>query len=309
MKRATLLLASVALAACASTPEQDAINALPQAESVAIGQPVPSGHGGMLQPGQTSDFYQTTYLLSTSVNAGVGWVLGLVRAITTYPATSCSTDSCTWGPHTTALDPNTWELTVTRQDNPLQFQYTLSAEPKSHPELGFIPILTGTAQPSGIPHRGKGTFTVDFDADQRLDEPQSKSGTLTATYDNNGPLVIQVAFLHTDDVTAPGRRVNVQYDYADDSSGGGDLQVAWGDTNNTDTFSLHSRWLNTGAGRGDDQLNAPTISIQGTASECWGTDFSLLYYTSTDPNVGSGGDSSKCAFPTAIYASISPPTS
>jgi hypothetical protein len=307
MKPSTLLWASVGLAACASTPEQDAVNALPQAETVALGQPSPSGQGGMLQPGQTSDFYQETYALSTAVNGGVGWVLGLVKTITSFPATSCSADSCTWGPTTKALDPNTWKLEVTRLTDPLRFQYTLSAEPKSHPELGFIPILTGVAVPSGTPHRGQGTFTIDFDADQQLDDPQSRAGTLTADYSNDGPLAIQVTFLHTDDVTAPGRQVNALYEYADDSSGGGDLQVAWGNTANSDTFSLHSRWLNTGAGRGDDKLIAPSIPAAGTASECWGTNFALVYYTSTDPNVGSGGDSSKCAFPTAIYASINPP--
>ncbi len=306
--KTTLLSACFLFAACASTPEQDAVNALPQADSVALGQPAPSGGNSMLTPGQTSDYYQVTYALSTSVNWGVGWALGVVKYITTYPATSCTADSCTWGPVSKALDPNSWELTVTRSTDPLQYQYTLSAEPKSNTSLGFISVLTGTANPSGVAHHGKGTFTVDFDAAQQLDNPPAKTGTLTVTYSNDGPLAIGVTFMHTDDVTNPGHQVNVQYNYADDSSGGGDLQVAWGNTANTDTFSLHSRWLNTGAGRGDDELNAPSVPAQGTQSECWGTDFSLLYYTSTDTNVGTGGDSSKCAFPTAIYASISPPS-
>jgi hypothetical protein len=300
-------------AACGpSTLETEARSALPTQDQVALS--TPAGANGKsssaLQVGQPSDYYQMTWDLSQAVNGGVGGVMLVLQAVVAQPATSCTTDSCTWGPGSTALDPNIYKLVVTQQQTtPVSYQYVLSAEPKSNPSAGFFALISGTATPSGQPDQGSGTFTIDFNAAQNLDNPGNTVGQLTATYDNVGPLSVQVTFLGMADTQTPSQLDNANYAYADNASGGGDLQVAFENTTTSAITTLHSRWENDGSGRGDATYTSPSYSA--TASECWSSSFDVTFFESSDPSNPTfgpnSGQESACDWQGAVPATLQVP--
>lgn len=318
----TLLLVAAALAtACGETTlETEARAALPKQDAVALPTPGGATSANALSVGSPSDYYRLTYDLSSAVNGGVGSFLLLIQAVVSQPATTCTTDSCTWGPGSTALDPNTWELVVTQQPtNPVSYSYVLSAEPKSKPGAGFTTIVSGTATPESagpdagdVPDHGSGSFAMDFNAAQQLDNPSSTVGQLTATYDNVGPLQVQVTFLGMADTQTPGDLDNAAYSYADNSSGGGDLQIAFKNTSTDAVTTLNSRWEADGSGRGDATFAEPSYSA--TASECWSSasaGFDVTFFESSDPsNPAFGpnsGQQSACDFSSAVTATIQAP--
>ncbi|HUB05584.1 MAG TPA: hypothetical protein VMB50_01210 [Myxococcales bacterium] len=306
------LILAITAACGPSALEDEARSALPTQDQVALQAPggAPGTSSAAVTVGDHSDYYQLTWDMSSAVNGGVGATLLLLQAVVAQHATSCTATSCTWGPGSTALDPNTYELVVTKQaTTPVSYQYVLSAEPKSNPGAGFFSLISGTATPSGTVDHGSGTFTIDFDSAQKLDNPGQTVGQLTATYDNTGPLSVQVTFLGMADTQTPSQLDNANYAYADDSSGGGDLQVAFENTTTSATTTLHSRWESDGSGRGDASYSSPTYSA--TASECWSTSFEVTFFESSDPSNPvfgpNSGQESACDWQGAVPCTLQAP--
>jgi len=244
----TLALMSCDPSALPSAMEVQARNALPQKDGVALGNPQALARSpganttikSHLNVGNASDYYQLTYDVTQAVNGGVGWALDLVEDVVQWPPTKCGGDSCLWGPGSAALDPNQYQLLITHQTVPTdRYLYALSAEPKSNPGSGFLTILSGWAVPSPVPHKGAGEFTIDFDQAQKLDHPGDDVGSLTAGYNNFGPLAITVNFQGSKDNQHAGQWTDAIYQYADDATGGGDLQVAAKNTTSNDSFTIH----------------------------------------------------------------------
>jgi hypothetical protein len=304
-----ILLGAAALTACNAQKltADEARGALPYAENVQVGTPDSSAAvAAAVVPYavSNSDYFRLTRALAASVNGGVGLLLGTIRFVVSLPPTSCKDDTCTWGPGSQPTDYNIFMLTVTRSGD--EFDWALSAEPKSNPAAGFTRIIYGTAFPGAAPRRGHGSVTVDFDAAKALDGPHDDDGHIDCQYDARGPLSLACQFvnmLDSDPTAVPGSHIDAAYDFQASTSGG-DLQVAWATLPPTAaaTLSIHSRWDTTGAGRGDVQF-----VMGGTyqASECWGpgtTAFALVY--DTDPAFG---DENSCAFIPAAYATIAAP--
>src|SRR5207302_11032200 len=129
--------------------------AMPRSDSLKMNAPSSSassrdGSDGTLQQGvsavgSASGFFLTTVGLAAIVNGGAAVTLGILKAVTDLPATSCddASNTCTWGPGSGALDPNNYKLVVTKKSSPTRFEYALSGEPKTKPGSGFIVFLSG----------------------------------------------------------------------------------------------------------------------------------------------------------------------
>jgi hypothetical protein len=118
-----------------------------------------------------------------------------------------------------------------------------------------------------------------------------------------------VQFLGTKDPVEPTQTVNAAYQFAATASGG-DLQVATRNLTTQAALTLHSRWTDTGAGRGDASYSNPLVTY--TQSQCWesaSTLFNLVYQVSSPTQPGdTGGDQTVlCAFPSAEPPSITAP--
>jgi hypothetical protein len=300
-------------------------DALPNKSSVAMNTPggtstalkqAPSGE--LIKSGASPDAVSNDFYFGLTVSvvvispAPVAAFLDLVSDITANEPTSCIATSCTWGPGSAALDPNTYELTVSKDSDGKSFDWTLAGQAKSKPGSAFTPIAFGVATPSGTAHHGSGSFTVDFDAAATLDGTHTGTGKMVInSYSNTGPAQLSVTYTGaTDSTILPAQLENIAYSYAEDASGGGDLQFALHNVSASDNFSTHSRWKNDGSGRSDFRGMGAGITVQD--SDCWGpAPFTQVFFTSSVPSVNSPpfagpnvGVETSCAFSPAVFSTL-----
>ncbi len=318
MKKTTLLLAAaIVLAACGQTdPAEKFRDALPKSQAVQVGtyqsdtsgalsvQTAPLGDTPMAQ----SEYAYMSFLLATSINGGVGLTLSWVQFITVFPPTSCGEDSCTWGPALSDEGLNYWKLVVNHDGD--HFDWAFSGQPASNPSAPWVDILFGAAYPGADRDHGRGTLTVDFDAQDGLDHgpawTKTDYGRANIAYDNTGsPATVYVEFLgaRNDDDPANVYFMNAVYSF-EVASSGGQLQVAFENLSNADTVSLRTRWSPGGAGRGDAHAVASGGTVDYYASECWAgrsQDY-IEVYDSKYPEIGP--ESACSPFSSASYADI-----
>jgi hypothetical protein len=317
-----LVILLVALAACGSQALKDqARDAMPSKDSVQMSSPQAAStsspaQGNSIQQDSTagdhSPFFDMTVGVSTLFNGGTAIMLGIVEAVTQTPPTSCTTDSCTWGPGHGALDYNDYKLVVTKNGD--SFDWQLSGQSLAHP-AGFVVFVSGNAVPGGQPHHGSGTFTVDFDKAATLDGPHDATGKLVVNhYSNVGPATLDVTYTGAKDSNPShpaGTTDNIVYTYTNDTTGGGDLDFA---VHNSlgDRFSAHSRWKNDGRGRADVAGLGSGYNI--SLSECWGAaPFQVVYFSSSLKIVAApfggpdSGAETQCAYAPAAFSGKSAP--
>ena len=274
-----LLAVSCALAAACgggAAFKDQARDAMPDSAGVAMGpqQAQSSQSNALMAQGSSSEvvgadpWYNATVAFAFSINASTAWTLGAVSAVTSAEPTSCTENSCTWGPGSGALDPNEYKLTVTQAAN-ASFDWVLSARSKANATAQFITIISGNAVPSGQRHRGSGTFTVNLDNARQISGKATDNGTIAITYSNLGPAHVQASFhdLISQDTQHLNDHGNAYYNYQQDISGGGDMEIAWHDVTNEERDDIHSRWKADGSGRADVMVVKPATSVQ--TSSCW----------------------------------------
>jgi hypothetical protein len=290
--RKFLSLPLLAAIACGGGQFKDqARDAMPSKDTMSMGSPqraqaVASAPGtdAVAQDstvGQTSFFFGLTVGVAATFNVNVATFLDLIQHITEdFEPTSCTASSCTWQ-GSGALDANTYKLVVSRDADGISFDWIFSAQPKDQPTSAFVEFASGVATPGGQRHHGSGNFSIDFDQMALLKAAGDATGKLEVThYTNVGPAQLSVTYLGANDTTDhPGTKNNIVYAYANDTTGGGDLDFALHNTTTQDRFSVHSRWKNDGQGRADVQGLGGGNSI--SISECWGAaPFTVAYFNS-----------------------------
>jgi len=322
--RKLLAVPLMAAVACGGGALKDqARNALPDKSTVAMGSPQSPTTASAAAPadqsvqnstaGQPSPFFTLTVTVATVFNVPVAAFLGLIEAITQQEPTKCDATSCTWGPGSSALDYNNYELVVSKDSDGMSFDWALSGQAKSRPGSAFVTFADGKATPGPQPHHGSGNFNIDFDAAATLDGPHDATGQLNVTsYTNVGPTQLAVTYLGAKDSNVATQRNNILYTYANDTTGGGDLDFALHNTTTGDRFSVHSRWKNDGEGRADVQGLGSGVSV--SLSECWGpAPFDVVYFNSSVtlnlPPFGGpqSGSESACAYSPAAFSSKTAP--
>jgi hypothetical protein len=323
--RKLLSLLLVAASACGGGQFKDqARDAMPSKDTMAMSSPqrsqaVASGPGtdAVAQDssvGQKSPFFGMTVDAAATFNVPVAAFLDLLQHVTEdFEPTSCTASSCTWQ-GSGALDVNTFRLLVSRDADGVSFDWTLSGQPKDQPTSAFVEFASGVATPGGQRHHGSGSFSIDFDRAALLHAAGDATGNLQVShYTNVGPAQLSVTYLGANDTTDhPGTRNNIVYAYANDASGGGDLDFAVHNTTTEDRFSVHSRWKNDGQGRADVQGVGGGNSV--SVSECWApASFTVVYFNSNitlnlPPFAGpTSGSVSACAFVDASFSAKTAP--
>jgi len=337
-----ILSAAVALGGCGKVDDSAFTGSVPTKDTVAA--VLPEGTtttSGSLTAGDTTTKksallgdvaadYQSTVAVTTIINGAVGAVLDLVKTVISYPATSADDQTAVWGPHTDPLSANTWRLTVTRVA-PHEFDWKFDGRAKtSTADSDFVTILSGThtqaldAAGHVMDGFGSGNFTLDWDAAATLPQHDYNVGQAAFTYsrlDPSATVAVGVTFTNIFDNCDPntckthGQIFDALYAYSATPGDGGDLQFGANENFNLATaaienLSLHSRWMETGAGRSDVQVTGGDYGATvNTSSECWDTNFASVFsvtsYDPNDPNVDWGSESS-CAFPSAAFVSLAP---
>lgn len=315
MKKLMLGAVLVVMSAC-GTDKADAFRkGIPQAGDVALkvpgqaGQPLTSvGTRRDGLEGQTSDFYRLTRDVTVFVNGGTAAVLTLVEKIVQYPATTVGTDSAVWGPHTEALSPNTWKLTVTRTA-PDTYSYLLEGKGKTEADSAYRVVLSGNHVNLGA-NLGTGSFLIDWDQARQLPENHDNYGTVAVTYSRTAlSATTQIdADFHQARHGTVEPLVDAQYRYWSTPNQGGSfefqLQKDFVMGPALETGKIKSRWLETGAGRSDAQVSGGDLSSVVTVNECWDSGFlSRFLDASYAPSLNYGA-AAACAFATAEYPSL-----
>ncbi len=317
-----LLALCLAAAACggSQTFKDQSRDALPSKDTVAMGTPAsPSGTSSAppdqitqnSTAGQHSPFFDLTVAVSGAFNGGTALWLGIVEQVTATEPTSCTANSCTWGPGSSALDYSNFKLVVTQQGD--GYDWELSGQDKTKPASDFVVFMNGHALPGAQKHHGSGNFTIDFDKAATLPGPHDATGKLVVTsYTNVGPAHLDVTFTGAKDNQHAGQFNNLVYSYANDTTGGGDLDFAVHNTTSNDSFAVHSRWKNSGTGRADVQGTGSGTTVK--LSECWGAaPFSVVYFssniTANFPPFGGpvSGDVTACAYADAAFSAKTAP--
>ena len=322
-----LALPLVAAVACGGGFKDEARDAMPSKDAISMGSPSSqqpsstSGGDAVTQnstAGEQSPFFKLTVAVAVIFNVPTAAFLDLLRhVVEDYDPTSCDATSCTWGPGSDALNPVAYKLVVSRDADGSSFDWQLSGAIK--PSTAFDTFASGVAKPGPQRHHGSGSFTLDFDAAAQLaifgDPAQDQQATglmHVVSYSNVGPAQLAVDFTGARDDKQLTQRNNIVYSYANDNSGGGDLDFAMHNTTSGDRFSVHSRWKNDGRGRADVAGLGSGYDV--ALSECWGAaPFSVTYFTSTvkvvvDPWGGpDAGAESQCASSPAAFSSKTAP--
>jgi len=225
--------------------------------------------------GQLAPYYVATRDVTRTFNGSSAWVLTLIHAIVSTPATSIHGNTYTWGPGSAALDPADYKLDVTAVGDGT-YTYQLSGRSKTQANAQFEVVIDGSADPRAGDNLGSGEFLIDFDAGKRVNPVDSgdAKGTVDVRYDL-AKRHLDLTIMSTD---AQGQPALADYAYNAGADGSGDMvfdvNADIGGGPLLETLTLRSRWLATGAGRADARITGGDLgAIQVTASECWNTAF------------------------------------
>jgi hypothetical protein len=321
--RNLLALPLVAAVACAGgTFKDQARAAMPTSDTVSMGSPNGSAQAASASSGtavsqnstagDASAFARMTATVAVVFNVPTAAFLGLLRhVVEDNDPTSCDATSCTWGPGSGPLDLVAYKLVVSHNADGVSFDWALSGAIK--PGIDFVTFASGVATPGPQQHHGSGSFTLDFDQAGLLGIAGNATGKMEVTsYSNVGPALLNVTFTGANDTDHPGQKNNIVYSYANDTTGGGDLDFAVHNTTSGDRFSVHSRWKNDGRGRADVAGLGSGYDV--SLSECWGAaPFNVVYFSSSVKVVVApwggpdSGDKAQCAYDPAAFSSKSAP--
>lgn len=329
MLRKSLLCAALMLTACGqNASDEDAFrDALPTPEMVEVKTPEASGQGLTAEvsaqaKGGRSDSYVWTRAATVAVNGGTAWVLALLDKVTEHPPTSLSGDTAVWGPHTEALSPNTWKLTVT-QTGEHSYSYVLEAKAKSAADSEFKSILTGShtvavdADGQRMKRYGSGSFRVDWDTAATLPERGNQVGRMEVRYarpDATRAVTVDADFHQVRDAESTSKLVDASYRYKATPGAGGEFDFAVDKNLDHDAsrpaaehLTIKSRWQQDGAGRADIRATGGELgSEEATVSECWDSHFdSQVLLISYAPFFNYGDEATECVFTSAMYSSLS----
>lgn len=328
MIRKSLLCASLLLVGCGRMDrEEEFRSVLPTKEMVEVKTPAAQGQALEVEAESTqggrSDMYTLTRFATVVVNGGTLAVLGLVDGVTKHRPTTVTEDTAVWGPHTEALAPNTWKLTV-KKTGENTYSYTVSAKAKEAADSAFVDVISGSHTASvneadePMKGFGQGEFTIDWDKAQTLPEHDNNIGKLTVKYsrlDAQSVITVDAAFRQVRDDKDASKRVDLDYRYAATPGQGGqfdfkkteDFHKVSGSTKQ-ENLTIKSRWLETGAGRSDVKMTGGDLpsGFDAKASECWDTTFAsrFLWANYANPEVIYGTEATDCAFTTATYSTL-----
>ncbi len=321
MKRILAATAALLVLAGCDSLEAQFRNGLPQKSMVELnipGRDTVEGKVSMTSElrGDRSNSYLLTRGATRSVNGGTFFILALIDGVTKNRPTSMDENTAVWGPYPgDALDPNTYKLTVNRTGDK-NFTYALEAKGKTAPEDAWVVIVSGSHTKGETDNHGNGTFLIDWDNAQTLPEHGPEIGTAEITYakeQGTEKVTVSAEFVGVSDGNSGTTNFSYRYSATPGAGGTFDFMVR-GDINNDvgtitlEKLTIHSRWLETGAGRADIRVTEGDLgALEATGNECWDTSFNSQYANlSYDPNPASnyGTDATDCAIHGAEYSTL-----
>ena len=263
--------------------------------------------------GELAEAYLWTRDTTELFNTGAAWVLVVVHTVVTeIPPTETNGNTAVWGPHSEALDPAEWRLTVTELADGT-YDWALDGRNKGTQDAPFLTIISGSATP-GAENRGTGSFLMDFEAIRTVDpiNDSDAHGTIEVSYDLENRDSTQASLdMHIDtyklDPNGAQIPIVADYHYGENADGSGDFVFSFvgnidDDTSEFEDARIRSRWAVDGAGRADVSATGGDLGTDtATFSQCWSNATAPQFasvFEDFEVNDGGGavGDEADCAF-------------
>ncbi len=284
---------------------------LPTQDKLEVNLPVDSTTAK--DNGSSTDWaqdYVVTRNVTQDVNGIITAILGTVALVVGTQTPSWTDDTKTeamWGPYQkSGLDPVSTGIWVQAQDDGSYTWSVFYVPNGGSVDTDAVGIVAGQVDAGSTRDDASGQFAVDFTTAHGMDPGNNLTGTwgVQYAYDASGVGAVVAA---TDYGFAGGSLVNAAYAYNEDYQGAGDMDLAWladiDGRGQDELATMRSRWQADGQGRGDVQVTGGDIGTTVvSASECWGTSFTRVYYTDTANIEPTEGSESDCAYTPAEYA-------
>jgi len=106
-----------------------------------------------------------------------------------------------------------------------------------------------------------------------------------------------------------GTLVDLDYEYTHHEGGSGSMDFAYDAAAQLGMAdgraTVHSRWQANGAGRADAKVTSSALPGGATASECWNTTFTSLYFAhSWQPALDYGVEATDCVYVGAEFSKL-----
>jgi hypothetical protein len=315
------VLAVTALTGCTLGKQEtnEFQEALPEQGSVNVDGPdgahadssTAAGMRGTLSDGAATDpafWYTFTRDVRDGVNVVTAAVLVSVWVVVHSEPSELDDSHAVFGPYEgDALDPARYRLTVLRIEEH-HFRYLLEGQKKSGGD--YLTVLDGDGYSRASEQHGDGQFVLNL-ANAKLLDPSrhaNDSGSVTIVHDlprDVGTVPDALPRTITATITPEGEAsLSITSLARVDHTGEIDL-TAHTDIDPSHTTALEdvkvtSRWQATGAGRADIDISGGDLPQAGleevTAVECWGIDFSRVYYTDSAGLEPTAGSASECVY-------------
>ncbi len=300
--RTTILPLTAALLAtgCSAGIGDELADVLPD-DRIAVNMPVENSAAkdATGEEKQWSDLYLLTAEVTEDVNRLVHIVLYTVSTIAReVEPTEVDSENqiATWGPWGgDGLDPTEGQLVVQKLDD-ASYVWAIEMWPKNSPE-DAVAVVEGEVDSGSTHDVNSGRFTIDFSSINTMDPTEEATGVFAVDYAVD--MLTAQADASFENV---GQGVDAAYRYEQAHGGAGfmDLQVE-GDFEDagslTETLTIRSRWAPEGAGRSDAYAEGGDLGdFVGETTECWNSDFDMVYQTKNWNDAPDVGTVEECVF-------------
>ncbi len=298
----TLVLAA-ALAGCGNYSNEDLeyMNAVPVRDDLAAN--IPQASRLLVNEAELS---KTTHEVVATFNGLLDLFLGIVDAVRTYPPTRRLPNQRIWGPVPAEREPGwQWRFIVTRDPaTPANFTYALEFQPIGGAPETWAVLLSGWFEAAGGARRGIGGFHVETtrlrEAGYPFDNGGERINTIDVKYSTREfPISVEVDFLQFADLTFTTSNT-FHYEYGALENGQGAMRFVISGVDlipgpMVDSLAVTTRWLESGAGRGEATVTQGDAVVGLMQVECWDTNFRATYNDKPwKPDENVGGDPSVC---------------
>jgi hypothetical protein len=230
-----------------------------------------------------AEYYLATRDVVGKANAFVVAVIGIVDAIRSIAPSERRGDVRLWGPFPNERDPAfELRLTMVRSGggaDGLSFDYQIEFHRVGDAALPWQPLISGNFVPSGGTRLGRGRIVLDLVEARRQGYPAADFNQLEyleIDYQRRTPpFTTTMVIRNVDEPTPP----TATYAYAENVDRSGEMTFVFRpELTPTMPVELHTRWLASGAGRGDARVLEGGPLLTGLRGiDCWAPDTRPTY--------------------------------
>jgi len=253
----------------------------------------------------SAEYYRSTREVVTTFNNLIDGVTRLIDHVRSYPPTRRAPDERIWGPFPAERDPSfEVQMRIQRMADPsgpgFHFEYQIEFHRVGDAADRWHPLITGHFDPGARLRRGRGGLMVLLAEARVQGYPVAEWGQVETIAIEYQRLVYPhtVDMIITNVALADTPRATVNYSENADGSGQMLFELRLRDNIWAQAIAVRTRWLASGAGRGDARVTEGLAALSGNVGiDCWGPDTRATYSRRDFEPKRMEGDPASCVFP------------